>query len=84
MKACTLFYEKRAKSYLLHISEAIASIEKNIQGLTEEQFYNSELVKGFVERKFEIIGEATKRIPDLIKNENPTIPWAQNGRYAEM
>jgi uncharacterized protein with HEPN domain len=61
--------------YLLHIIEAIESIEKQIRGLTEQQFYDSEVIRGFVERKLEIIGEATKRISDEFKNQYPNIPW---------
>jgi uncharacterized protein with HEPN domain len=61
--------------YLLHIIEAIESIEKQISGLTEDQFYDSEVIRGFVERKLEIIGEATKRISEEFKNQHPDIPW---------
>jgi uncharacterized protein with HEPN domain len=64
-----------ADVYLLHIIEAIESIEKQIHGLTEEQFYSSEVIRGFVERKLEVIGEATKRISEEFKNQYPSIPW---------
>lgn len=69
--------KKQLYVYLLHILEAIESIERNVHGMTEKQYYASELVRGFVERKFEIIGEATKRIPEDIKKEYPDIPWAK-------
>jgi uncharacterized protein with HEPN domain len=69
--------KKEPTVYLLHISEAIESLEKNIEGMTEKQFYASEVVRGFVERKLEIIGEATKRIPEEFKNQYPDIPWAE-------
>ena len=68
--------KKDPKVYLLHIAEAIDAIEHNIQSLTEQQFYDNEVVQGFVERILEIIGEATKRIPDELKKQYPSIPWA--------
>jgi uncharacterized protein with HEPN domain len=63
--------------YLLHIAEAIESIENNLRGVTEERFYASEVTRGFVERKLEIIGEATTRIPDEFQKQHPDIPWQQ-------
>ena len=61
--------------YITHILDAIESIETQMQGITKEQFENSELLQGFVERKLEIIGEATKRLSDDFKEKNPSIPW---------
>jgi len=63
--------------YLLHIAEAIESIENNLRGVTEERFYASEVMQGFIERKLEIIGEATKRISDEFKQRYPDIPWQE-------
>lgn len=61
--------------YLTHILDAIKSIQDQIKEITKGQFENSELLQGFVERKLEIIGEATKRIPDDFKQQYPSIPW---------
>ncbi len=63
--------------YITHISEAITSIQTQIEGITKEKFKDSELLQGFVERKLEIIGEATKRIPDDFKQKHPNIPWKE-------
>jgi len=68
---------KELHVYLLHIVEAIESIGKNLQGITEKQFYASEVMQAFVERKLEIIGEATKRIPDEFKQSHTDIPWQE-------
>jgi uncharacterized protein with HEPN domain len=66
---------KKPILYLTHILQAIQSIEKNLNGATREQFDASEMMEGFVERKLEIIGEATKNIPDAFKKQYPDIPW---------
>ena len=63
--------------YLTHILDATKSIQAQIKDITKEQFENSELLQGFVERKLEIIGEATKRIPDDFKQKHPNIPWKE-------
>lgn len=63
--------------YLYHIIEAIESVEKQISGMTEDEFYDSEVIRGFVERKLEIIGEAAKRIPKEFKDKNPKLPWKE-------
>lgn len=61
--------------YLTHILEATKSIQAQMEGITKDQFEASELLQGFVERKLEIIGEATKRIPDEFKKNHSNIPW---------
>lgn len=66
---------KGPRVYLLHIFEAIEAIEKNLEGITEEQFNESDLLSSFVERKLEIIGEAAKRISDEFKKQHSDVPW---------
>jgi uncharacterized protein with HEPN domain len=63
--------------YITHIFNAINSIQTQTEGITKEQFEDSELLQGFVERKLEIIGEATKRISDDFKKNYPNIPWKE-------
>ena len=61
--------------YLKDINKAIDSIEKFILGMNFEQFKNDDKTSSAVIRKFEIIGETTKNIPDQIKEKYPQIPW---------
>ena len=63
--------------YLKDILEAIERIESYVKGFTFEQFAKSTLVIDAVVRNFEIIGEATKNIPEEIKRENPLIKWKE-------
>lgn len=67
----------RPQIYIKHIFDAVTSIEIQLNGVTREQFADSEVLQGFVERKLEIIGEATKRITDKYKNQHKTIPWKE-------
>ena len=66
---------KKILIYLKDINKAIDSIEKFILGMNFEQFKNDDKTSSAVIRKFEIIGEATKNIPDQIKEKYPQIPW---------
>ena len=61
--------------YLKDIKKAIESITNFIHGMNFEQFKNDDRTSSAVIRKFEIIGEATKNIPDVIKEKYPQIPW---------
>ena len=63
--------------YLKDILEAMASIEKFVAGMEFEDFKNDDRTSSAVIRKFEIIGEAIKHIPDEIRNKYPQIKWKQ-------
>jgi uncharacterized protein with HEPN domain len=61
--------------YLKDIKIAITSIEKFIEGLDFDQFKVDDKTSSAVIRKFEIIGEATKNIPEVIRERYSQIPW---------
>jgi len=61
--------------YLKDIKIAITSIEKFTDGLDFNQFKVDDKTSSAVIRKFEIIGEATKNIPEIIKKQYPEISW---------
>ena len=62
----------------LYIEDMLASISKisdYITGMNYDDFESNGLVVDAVTRNLEIIGEATKRIPDTIRDTYPAIPW---------
>jgi len=61
--------------YLKDIDKAIDSITNFIKGMDFEQFKSDDKTSSAVIRKFEIIGEATKNLPNNIKDKYPQIPW---------
>jgi len=65
----------RSLTYLEHIKESIDKIQSYTKDLSEEAFQESTLVQDAVVRQFEIIGEATKRLSDDIKQQYPEVPW---------
>ena len=63
--------------YLKDILEAMAAIEEFVAGTDFENFKNDDKTSSAVVRKFEIIGEAAKHIPEEIRNKYPQIKWKQ-------
>jgi len=65
------------KLYLKDILDAIESIEKFVEGMNFEEFMKDDKTTSAVIRKFEIIGEATKQIPDEVRQKYPEILWKE-------
>jgi len=63
--------------YLKDILAAIESIEGFVEGMDLEGFRADDKTASAVMRKFEIIGEAAKQIPDDIRQKYPQIPWKE-------
>ncbi|MBS1786387.1 MAG: DUF86 domain-containing protein [Acidobacteria bacterium] len=66
---------RSARVYLQHIREEIEFLTQNSQGLTQENFFASEILKRAFVRSLEIIGEATKRLPLELREQYPQTPW---------
>jgi uncharacterized protein with HEPN domain len=63
------------KLFLNDIIRAMESIELFAEGMSSEELAQDDKTASAVIRKFEIIGEATKHIPESIKENHPEIPW---------
>lgn len=70
--------------YLEHMLEAMQAILRFTEGIEEETFYQNDLVQSAVIRKFEIMGEAAKRIPDDLRAVSPEIPWKQMAGFRDV
>ena len=65
------------KLYLKDILAAIESIQAFVEGMDLEAFRVDDKTTSAVIRKFEIIGEAAKGIPEEIRRSYPQIPWKE-------
>lgn len=63
------------RDYLLHILDEAAYIIDCAQGIEKSLFLTNETLKRAFVRSLEIIGEATKNLPDDFKSQHPQIAW---------
>ena len=61
--------------YAEDILDAVESIEEFIRDMTYDKFIYDKKTKYAIIRSIEIIGEATKSIPDFVREAYPDIPW---------
>jgi len=61
--------------YLRDIIEMMGKIEKFIQGMGFEDFKRDDKTNFAVFRALEVIGEASKHVPEAVKRRHPHIPW---------
>jgi uncharacterized protein with HEPN domain len=65
------------KDYLQDILDAIYDVEDFTKGYTYEQFIEDKKTLNAVVRSIEIIGEASKHLPDALKTKYPEVPWKE-------
>jgi uncharacterized protein with HEPN domain len=66
------------RDYLLYVEDILDCINKVeifVEGMNFQQFVQDDKTTSAVIRKLEIIGEASKNIPDFIKRQYSQIPW---------
>ena len=63
--------------YLKDILSAIESIERFVEGMSQESFTADDKTSSAVIRKLEVIGEAARHIPDDIRAAHPQVPWSE-------
>ena len=63
--------------YLKDIFAAMVATQEFIEGIDFETFASDDKTASAVLRKLEIIGEATKNVPEEIRREYPQVPWRQ-------
>jgi len=61
--------------FLNDMLEAISRIEEYTEGYDFEDFINDRKTVDAVLRNLEIIGEASRYVPDEIRSTYPNVPW---------
>ncbi len=69
--------------YLRHILDEIDFLLKESNQITENELLVDEILKRAFARSFEIIGEASKAIPDKTKKEYGHIDWKSMARMRD-
>ena len=73
---------KDDKIYIEHILNSIGRIKSYLTDKDYHSFSVDFMIQDAVVRQLEIIGEATKRISQELRNLNPQVPWSDTKRYA--
>ena len=68
---------KSADIYIRHMLDAIKNIEADIKGHDFESFRADRRTRQLVERNLEIISEASRRLPQDLKDIENAVPWKQ-------
>ncbi len=63
--------------YLKDILLAITAINEFVKDMDFDQFKNDDKTSSAVIRKFEIIGETAKKIPESLRKKHPKVPWKE-------
>jgi len=66
---------RNVELYIKDILEYMGRAEDHVKGFNFEEFLKDNKTCDAVIRCIEVIGEATKNIPDEIRNRYPSIPW---------
>lgn len=67
--------ERRVAHRLLDILDAIEDIRAALDGESYESFVEQPIKKAAVARFSEIISEASRHVPELVKQRDAEIPW---------
>jgi uncharacterized protein with HEPN domain len=61
--------------YLQELLDGIRAIRSYVEGMTADEFVRDEKTLDACIRRFQIVGEAAKKLPAEWKDEEPEIPW---------
>jgi uncharacterized protein with HEPN domain len=75
--------KRDVRLYVKDILEAILAIERFVEGMDFEEFREDDKTSSAVIRKFEIIGEAAKHIPEDLRQKYPDIPWKEMAGFRD-
>lgn len=72
-----MFKDRDISDYIEDILNAIAEVGEFTKGMTFESFLTDKKTANAVIRSLEVLGEATKHIPEDFRKKCPDIPWSK-------
>ncbi len=63
------------REYLQHILDETQYLLEKSESVSREQFLQDETLKRAFVRSIEIIGEATKQVPEAFRQQYPQVEW---------
>ncbi|WP_340819676.1 DUF86 domain-containing protein [Methanolobus sp. WCC4] len=71
---------KDPEVFVMHIIDSIDKIEDFTSNKTKDEFLEDIQLQDATIRRIEIIGEASKNIPEEFRNKYPEVPWSEMAR----
>jgi uncharacterized protein with HEPN domain len=71
------------KLFIKDILDCINKIEEFVEGMNFEEFVKDDKTSSAVVRKLEVIGEATKNLPEEIRQKYKDLPWTDMARMRD-
>ena len=68
---------RRPRLFLQDILNACTEVTDIVRGLDFESFKSDKLRIAATVRRLEVIGEASRRLPDETRNAMPSVPWGK-------
>lgn len=67
--------DREITDYLQDIVDSISDIKEFIEGMTFKEFTEDKRTFNAVLRSIEVMGEASRNIPEEIRAQYPQVPW---------
>jgi len=67
--------EERDAAYLWDMLQTTRDILEFTQGVTFSEYSSNKMMKMSIERGFQILGDAARRVSEDLKADHPEIPW---------
>lgn len=78
---------KEKRDYVLFLEDildALEKIENYTKNLSFTEFADNDMAVDAVIRNFEVIGEATKNVPEEIKEKYPEVEWKEAAGFRDV
>ena len=75
--------KRNYRLYIQDISDCIRKIEQFVGEMSFEEFVKDDKTSSAIVRKLEIMGEATKNIPETIREKYRDIPWVDMAKMRD-
>ncbi len=76
--------KRDVRLFLNDILEAIRKVERYTAGLSFEAFEGNDMVIDSVTRNLEVIGEATKQIPEELRSRYQDVDWKRVAGFRDI
>ncbi len=70
--------------FLEDILDALEKIENYTKDLSFSEFADNDMAVDAVIRNFEVVGEATKNVPEEIKEKYPEVEWKEAAGFRDV